>query len=184
MHNPVLGMKKYYPTKVIKGLINDLTNNIINISNLYRESIFNFSILKKLDVEIIKYTKKIDKADYVTAKYLQEKLIQSNFRFSEQYTDRYLIDCENNVTSSCYICASEVSVKQQVNIVKKNVTRSEHICMICGGIEDKPDDDIVVEIYYKKDKEDVKRMNVNLMIINNSRSALKGYGGVAIQNRC
>ncbi|GEM_PF-4662379 len=181
-HNPVLGLNKYYPQKVIKGMMNDLQNNIINIATLYRTAIYKPELEKKFNTEIKKFYSKIDQSDYITAKSLQEKLSNTNFRFSEHYTDRYIINFDEKSKEKCYLCGSEVTIKSQINIIKNDSYRIEYICTRCGGIEDKPDNELTVKLYLDTKSRQENYLNVTMNILNNSNRLVSGYSGIALKN--
>lgn len=179
--HPALGMKRFYPQKVTKGIKDDMDNQMINLSSLYKSMYTNPNKVSKLVTQSNKFLEKIKNADFLTCLHLQDTFSRKNFRFSEHYQDKFIILDEETPVHRCYICGKQVVIRQQKAIAVENSYRNEKVCFECGGIEDQPDSDINMEIWggsVVKHHEVV----VTLIIKNNSMQERIGYGCISLRN--
>ncbi|MED4954115.1 hypothetical protein ABEO75_18845 [Paenibacillus macerans] len=179
--NPVLGLKKFYPQKVIKGIKDDLDNQMINLSSIYKSSYTTPDKSGKLVRQSQKILDKLSQADYLTCLHMQELFSKTNFRFSEHYQDKFMLDKDFIPSQKCYVCGQYVVERRQHSIVVNNVYRNERICYKCGGLEDKPDDEVSLEIWGGTTKEH-ENVEITLKVENHTTKEISGYACLTLRN--
>lgn len=176
-----LGLNRLYPQNIQQGDKKDIENSVSNISRIYKSCFTSLSSVKKLSLACDRFLKKIDRIDLEIANSLYDAVRQTSFRFSEHYQTNFLLDYDNQCQGRCYICERPLVYRHLRHILNPCISRFETICVVCGGIEDKPNLNVSLEILLTEDFSIDFANNVILRIINNSEKVLSGYCLIAVR---
>lgn len=178
--NNTLGLNKLYPYWIKQGGKKNLENRLLNISRLYKSYYTNNGIVNKLLNSSRKFIAEVDKIDFDIAKALYDSVSSTSFRFSEYYQENFFLQ-PGEAEHSCYICGNKLILRTLKHILRPDVQRTEAICTNCGGIEDKPDHAISLQIDFNAYFVRGSKSRVNLKLQNHSHTTYDGYCLVSIR---
>lgn len=143
--SPSLGMHRLYPERVRQGGRKNLANRIVNVTELARRSFAEPTLARKFRASCDRLWEELDRMDAEVAASLAEAIRQTSFRFSERYQD-FLWLRADGVSEPCPVCGTPTTHRTVEHMLCPSLRRTEVLCPACGGIQDRPDDALSLEI--------------------------------------
>jgi len=180
--DPALGLRRYYPPQIVKGIKADLDSRMAALAAQYKLAFTRPHLTPRVASLAREFMSLIEAADELTCQHLHQTFTRTNFRLSEHYQGVFLLNETPSPALRCYICGEAVVVRSQRSIARPGITRDEHVCINCGGLEDKPDNDFRLELLGGEARRGDGTGTVALTVINNTGLEQRGYGCVAVRN--
>lgn len=179
----ISGISKVYPHDLQKGQKTNLDNAIKNVARLFRSALQSPDSFRKLKNSCAEFLAKVAGFDQEILDQLLESVRRKEFRFSEHYHDVFLLSAEALPLTPCYLCGLPVEKRLSKHMVLPDLRRYEYVCPSCGGLEDKPRDDISLTIAPENDCVQVgpNVFQVVLTITNKSDSRISGVAGMGLR---
>ena len=178
--DPVLGMQGLYPDKIRQGGRKNLEGRLVHIARLWKARFTEPTVVPRLLKSLRSLDAELDQADAEIARWLHERIRTTSYRFSEHYQETFLL-CDGPPVGRCYICGDELTHRLLRHVLRPEVSRSELICGRCGGIEDRPEDSLALEVHLAEIHRRGTRADVVVRLRNTSATAREGYCVAAVR---
>lgn len=178
--SPWLGMNRLYPERVRQGGRKNLANRMVNVTELARRSFAEPTLARKLRISCDRLWEDIDRMDAEVAASLAEAIRQTSFRFSERYQD-FLRLREDGSSDPCPVCGTPTTHRTVEHMLCPSLRRTEVLCPACGGIQDRPDDALSLEILVDEHWRRRTTGRVTLRLRSRAARRRQGYALLAVR---
>ncbi|MBJ6362837.1 hypothetical protein ACFOQM_16460 [Paenibacillus sp. GCM10012307] len=178
--NNTLGLNKLYPNWIKQGGKKNIENRLLNVSRLLKECFIHHHQFPKFRKSSHMFFQEVDKLNFDIAKTLYESISRTSFRFSEYYQESFVLQPDHS-PEDCYLCGKTLASRTLVHILQPNIKRTETICSSCGGLEDKPDHDLSLQLKLQESFTKASNNNVVLQLKNSTEKVFDGYCVLAVR---
>ncbi len=178
--NPVLGMHGLYPDPVRQGGRKNLEGRLLQLSRLYKARYTEPAAAARLVRSGRTLLRELDSADDQIARWLQDRIRTSSYRFSEHYQDNFLL-AGAAPGPPCYQCGRTVVRRELRHILRPSVRRTELICTRCGSIADTPDPGVELLVDLPETVRRGEKASVHVRLDNRSETPRTGYCLAAVR---
>ena len=177
---PVLGMHGLYPDQVRQGGRKNLEGRLLQLSRLYKARFTDPAAAGRLVRTTRTLLRELDRTDEHIARWLQERIRTTSYRFSEHYQDNFLL-AGTDVGPGCYQCGRATTRRELRHILRPGIRRTEFICPRCGSIADTPDPAVSLLIDLPETVVRGEKATVSVRLDNRSGHERRGYCLAAVR---
>ena len=178
--DPALGLQGLYPDRVRQGGRKNLEGRLVHVARLWKERFTDPGVVPRLLRSLRSLDRELDEADAEIARWLHERVRTTSYRFSEHYQETFQLAADRPA-GCCYACGDPLTARRLEHVLRPEVTRSELICRRCGGIEDRPDDAVALEVHLDPSHRRGGPVDVTVRLRSAAPTARAGYCVAAVR---